>query len=69
MDAIQKNLLEQVAGLHEIRRELIISVRTDSLPDATLLRILILFPNRTSPVSIFISNRELQMKVYTFRLF
>ena len=65
MDAIQKNLLEQVAGLHEIPE----GARTDSLPDATLLRILILFPNRTSPVSIFISNRELQMKVYTFRLF
>lgn len=69
MDAIQKNLLEQVAGLHEIPEELITSVPMGSLPDATLLRILILFPNRTSPVLIFISNRELQMKVYTFRLF
>lgn len=69
MDAIQKNLLEQVAGLHEIP-EGAYNIRSDgSLPDATLLRILILFPNRTSPVSIFISNRELQMKVYTFRLF
>lgn len=69
MDAIQKNLLEQVAGLHEIP-EGAYNIRSDGqLAGRNTTANMILFPNRTSPVSIFISNRELQMKVYTFRLF
>ena len=65
MDAIQKNLLEQVAGLHEIP-EGAYNIRSDGQLAGrnTTANIDIISKQDKSGIDIYI-----QMKVYTFRLF
>ena len=69
MDAIQKNLLEQVAGLHEIP-EGAYNIRSDGQLAGrnTTANIDIISKQDKSGIDIYIKP-ELQMKVYTFRLF
>ena len=66
MDLIQKNLLEQVAGLHEIP-EGAYNIRANGtkLGRNTTANIDIV----TKTESILSSNRERSMRVYTFRFF
>ena len=72
MDAIQKNLLEQVAGLHEIP-EGAYNIRangTTASDSNTTANTGIVFQRRTRPVSTFIIKPgTVQTRVYTFRFF
>ena len=67
MDAIQKNLLEQVAGLHEIP-EGAYNIRSDGQLAGrnTTANIDIISKQDKSGIDIYIKPG---MKVYTFRLF
>ena len=74
MDLIQKNLLEQVAGLHEIP-EGAYNIRANGtkLGRNTTANIDIVTkkdkPGMIRTESILSSNRERSMRVYTFRFF
>lgn len=68
MDLIQKELLEEIAGLHEVPAGAYNIVRMERQPQEIQLLILILFLKKISRELIFTSNREQKKKVCTFPL-
>ena len=67
MDLIQKELLEEIAGLHEVPAGAY-NIRANGKAAARQLLILILFLKKISRELILSSNREQKKKVCTFPL-
>ena len=67
MDLIQKELLEEIAGLHEVPAGAY-NIRMERQPQEIQLLILILFLKKISRELILSSNREQKKKVCTFPL-
>ncbi len=68
MDLIQKELLEEIAGLHEVPAGAYNIRANGRQPQEIQLRILILFLKKINRELILSSSREQKRKVCTFRL-